>query len=162
MIRPAAPDDTPALVALAISTGLFQPEEADVLLRAVLDDLHGGRLGPDHVAVVWCASASAAPSGWAYFSSNEKADRVWDLWWIGVDPARHGQGVGDALLSFVESEVRSRGGRMLLIETSSLPPTARARRFYEKRGYATCGRVPDFYGEGDDKVVYVARTATAL
>lgn len=162
MIRPAAPDDTPALIALAISTGLFQPDEADLLLRAVLDDLHGGRLGRDHVAVVWCASASAPPSGWAYFSSNEKADRVWDLWWIGVDPARHGDGVGDALLTAVESEVRSRGGRMLLIETSALPPTARARRFYEKRGYAACGRVPDFYGEGDDKVVYVARMATAL
>ncbi len=161
MIRPAAPDDTPALVALAISTGLFQPDEADALLRAVLDDLHGGRLGRDHLAAVWCDAATGRPSGWAYFASNDKADRVWDLWWIGVDPAWHGRGVGDALLSFVESEVRRRGGRMLLIETSALPPTARARRFYEKRGYAVCGRVPDFYGEGDDKVVYVARVATA-
>lgn len=159
VIRPAAPDDTAALVALAISTGLFLPDEADLLLRAVLDDLHDGRLGPEHVVAVWCDPATGAPRGWAYFSSNEKADRVWDLWWIGVDPARHGHGGGDALLDFAEAEVRARGGRMLLIETSALPPTARARRFYEKRGYTACGRVPDFYGEGDDKVIYVARMA---
>lgn len=57
----------------------------------------------------------------------------------------------------VEREVRARGGRLLIIETSALPPTARARRFYERRGYAACGRIPDFYGDGDDKVIYAAR-----
>ncbi len=53
MMRPAAPDDTPALVSLAVSTGLFQADEADLLLRATLDEIHAGRLGPDHLAWVW-------------------------------------------------------------------------------------------------------------
>ncbi len=157
MIRSASPEDTPALVTLATATGLFTDDEADLLLRGVLDDLHGGRLGVDHHAVVWSDEEGSQPAGWAYFASNEKADRVWDLWWIGVDPSRHGQGGGDALMDAVEGEVRARGGRLLIIETSALPPTARARRFYERRGYAACGRIPDFYGDGDDKVIYAAR-----
>jgi ribosomal protein S18 acetylase RimI-like enzyme len=157
MIRPASPEDTPALVTLATATGLFTDDEADLPLRGVLDDLHGGRLGVDHHAVVWSDEEGSQPAGWAYFASNEKADRVWDLWWIGVDPSRHGQGGGDALMDAVEGEVRARGGRLLIIETSALPPTARARRFYERRGYAACGRIPDFYGDGDDKVIYAAR-----
>ncbi len=82
---------------------------------------------------------------------------MWDLWWIGAAPAHHGQGIGDALLRSVESEVSTRGGRILVIETSALPPTARARRFYEKHGYSACGRVPDFYADGDDKVIYAKR-----
>lgn len=157
MIRTAAPDDTRALVALAVSTGLFRTDDADLLLRVTLDDLHAGRLGHDHLARVWSDGPDEPPSGWAYFASNEKADRVWDLWWIGADPARHGQGVGDALLHCVEAEVGARGGRILVIETSALPPTARARRFYEKHGYAACGCVPDFYGDGDDKIIYAKR-----
>ncbi len=157
MIRAAMPAETSTLVALGVATGLFTDDEADLLLRGVLDDLHGGHLGVDHHAVVWSEEDGAPPAGWAYFALSEKADRVWDLWWIGVDPARHGKGGGDALMDAVEREVRARGGRLLIIETSALPPTARARRFYERRGYAACGRVPDFYADGDDKVIYAGR-----
>jgi ribosomal protein S18 acetylase RimI-like enzyme len=157
MIRSAVPAETSTLVALGVATGLFTEDEAELLLRGVLDDLHGGRLGVDHHAVVWCDEEGSQPAGWAYFALHEKADRVWDLWWIGVDPARHGQGGGDALMDAVEREVRARGGRLLIIETSALPPTARARRFYERRGFSSCGRVPDFYGDGDDKMIYAAR-----
>jgi hypothetical protein len=53
--------------------------------------------------------------------------------------------------------VEPRGGRLLIIETSALPPTARARRVYERRGFSAWGRVPDFYGDGDDKMIYAAR-----
>lgn len=157
MLRPAVPSDTPALVALAVSTGLFQPEEADALLRDVLDDLHAGRLGDDHFAQVWFDEPGGPPAGWVYFSPDSKADRVWELWWIGVSPARHGQGIGDELLRFVESHVRDAGGRLLLIETSSLPELERTRQFYAKRGYAECGLVPDFYADGDGKVIFAKR-----
>lgn len=159
MIRPANPDDTPALVTLAVSTGLFLPHEADALLRGVLDDLHAGRLGEDHLASVWVDEPAGHPAGWVYFSRNAMANQIWDLWWIGVDPRRHGQGIGDKLLRFVEAQVHSKGGRRLLIETSSLPKLARTRKFYAERGYTVCGQVPDFYADGDDKVIFSKRIA---
>jgi ribosomal protein S18 acetylase RimI-like enzyme len=159
MLRLAAPADTPTLVALGVATGLFQPEEADLLLRAVLDDMHAGRLGEGHLAYVWADGPAAPPAGWVYFSPEAKADGVWELWWIGVDPTRQGQGIGDDSLRFVEDRVRDAGGRLLLISTSSLPLLERTRRFYAKRGYAECGRIPDYYADGDDKVVFVKRVA---
>lgn len=159
MIRPATPGDTAALVTLAVSTGLFLPNEADVLLRGVLDELHAGRLGEDHLASIWVDGPTGLPAGWVYFSRNAMANQIWDLWWIGVDPLRHGQGIGDELLRFVEAHVRSAGGRILLIETSSLPKLDRTRKFYAKRGYTACGQVPDFYADGDDKVIFAKRIA---
>jgi ribosomal protein S18 acetylase RimI-like enzyme len=162
MIRPAAPADTAALVALGVATGLFRPHEADLLLRSVLDDLHAGRLGEGHGAFVWADGPAGPPAGWVYFSPDANAPGVWELWWIGVDPARQGRGVGDALLGFVEARVREAGGRLLIISTSSLPPLERARRFYAARGYAECGRVPDFYEDGDAKVIFAKRTAGAV
>ena len=79
MIRAATPGDTPALVALAVSTGLFLPHEADALLRGVLDELHAGRLGEDHLAYVWVDGLAGPPAGWVYFSRNAMANQIWDL-----------------------------------------------------------------------------------
>ena len=158
MLRPAVPSDTPALVALAADTGIFQPGEAESL-SGVLDELHAGRLGDGHTAAVWVAEPDGPPAGWVYFAPAAMADRVWNLWWIGVAPARQGRGVGGELLRSVENHVRAAGGRLLVIETSSTPAFDPVRRFYAKRGYAECGRVPDFYTDGDDKVTFVKRTA---
>ena len=157
MIRPAEPSDTPDLVALAVATGLFQPDEADLLLRGVLDALHADSLGDDHVAQVWADDQTGRPEAWVYFSRNPMTNQTWDLWWIGVRPERHGEGIGDELLKFVEDHVRSANGRILIIETSSLPKLERTRRFYARRGYVQCGQVPDFYADGDDKVIFAKR-----
>ncbi len=151
MIRAAQPQETQELVQLAVDTGLFTADEADMLLRQTLDDLHAGRLGEQHFAYVSHDSKSAA-QGWAYFSMNPKADGVWDLWWIGV--ARKGQGVGTQLLNFVEEHVRSAAGRILIIETSSSPALAATRSFYARRGYTNCGEIPNFYGDGDHKMTF--------
>ena len=43
------------------------------------------------------------------------------------------------------------------METSGRPSYEGARVFYEREGYRETARVPDFYGSGDDKVIYVKR-----
>ena len=157
MIRPAVAEETPALVALGEATGIFRPKEPEALLGGVLDALHAGSLGEGHQAHVWADGPGEPPTGWVYFAPTPNADGVWDLWWIGVEPGRQGQGIGGELLRFVEEQVRESGGRLLLIETSSQPALDPTRHFYAKRGYAECGRIPDFYGEGDAKVIYTKR-----
>ena len=156
-----APADTPALVALAAATGIFRPGEAEGLLGGVLEGLHAGRLGEGHLAWVWADGPAGPPAGWVYFSPVDNADGVWNLWWIGVDPADQGRGVGGEMLRSVEAHVRAAGGRVLLIETSALPAFDAVRRFYAKRGYADCGTVPDYYADGDGKVTYAKRVAGA-
>ena len=62
--------------------------------------------------------------------------------------------MGRALLHHVEQTVRAAAGRLLVIETSDSERLLRARRFYTAQGYSECGRVPDFYGEGEAKVIF--------
>ena len=156
-IRPADPRETPALIKLADLTGVFQTGEAEALLGGVLDGLHAGRLGEAHQALVYIEGPSGPPLGWVYFAPTEKADGVWDLWWIGVDPTQQGQGIGGRLLQSVEDRVAEAGGRLLIIETSSLPRFDKVRKFYARRGYHACGVVPDFYAVGDGKAIYAKR-----
>ncbi len=157
MIRPTVAAERPALVALGEATGIFRPHEAEGLLGSVLDALHAGELGEGHQAHAWAHGPDTPPAGWVYFAPTPNADGVWDPWWIGTDPTQQGRGIGGELLGFVEARAREAGGRLLLIETSSQPALDPTRRFYSVRGYAECGRVPDFYGEGDDKVIFAKR-----
>lgn len=159
MFRAAVPEEISALVSLGLATGLFNPEDANLLLGQTLDDLHAGRLPEGHQAHVWIDDRTEVIAGWAYFAPTPKADGVWDLWWIGVHPKHQKTGIGRALLTAIEDIIRAMGGRLLVIETSSLPPLENTRRFYVKRGYSECGKVLHFYAMGDDKVIFAKQLA---
>lgn len=158
MLRSAAPADTPALISLAIATELFLPDEVDPL-REMLDDLHAGRSGADHRVEVWADDPSGPPVGVVYFAPNVMTDRTWDLLWIAVSPDRQGQGIGGELVRFTESHIRAGGGRLLVIDTSSLPRFEATHAFYAKHGYAEVARIPDYYADGDSKVTFAKRIA---
>ena len=158
MLRPATPSDTPAILALAVATGMF-PADGVEPLREVLDGLHAGRSGADHRLQVWADDSGGPPVGVVYFGPDAMADRKWDLWMIAVAPDRQGRGIGGKLVQFAETQVRAGGGRLLLIDTSSQPKYDATRAFYAKHGYAEVARIPDFYADGDGKVTYVKRMA---
>lgn len=95
--------------------------------------------------------------GYALFARTPLTQGTYDLYWIAADPAAHGSGAGPALLRGVEEAVQAAGGRLVVLETSSRDDYARARRFYEKHGYTRAATLPDFYKEGDSKVIYMRR-----
>ncbi|KXS08833.1 acyl-CoA N-acyltransferase [Gonapodya prolifera JEL478] len=164
MIRPTLPSDEDTLVSLGVSTGLFTEKEADALLRDTLKQLHAGSLPEGHVTYVYTESNVAPPMGWIYLApeatdETSKPGRLWDLWWIGVAPARQGRGIGGKLLHFAE-EVASKGGGVgLRIETSASEKLGTTRKFYTSKGYAEIARVKDAYGEGEDKIVFLTKFA---
>jgi ribosomal protein S18 acetylase RimI-like enzyme len=159
-LRPVRGDERARLLDVAVSTGLFQPEDAEGLLGTVLDELAGGKLPEGH-AVVVVDGAGGHAAGWAYYAPDPYAANVWNLWWIGVHPAAHGTGLGRLLLEHVEGVVAASQGRILVIETSDHPPMARARAFYAGAGYGERGRIPDFYADGESKVIFSRRVSGA-
>jgi GNAT superfamily N-acetyltransferase len=154
LIRPTVPDDTPELLAIARGTGVFKPLEI-VALEEVLDDFHAKEEAHGHRCLTF--EQHGRPIGFAYYAPAAMTDRVWYLYWIAVARAIQAQGIGTRLLGAAEAEVRCRGGRLLLIETSSLPHYEPTRRFYLKHGYEQASRLDDFYADGDDLVVYRRR-----
>ena len=83
-------------------------------------------------------------------------DRTWHLWWIAVAQTQ-AKGVGGELLRHVEDSIRQEGGRLLLIETSSLASYQPTRRFYLKHHYQNYAVLADFYGDGHDMVIFSKR-----
>lgn len=154
MIRPTVPADTPLLIPMAEATGVFKPLEIKAL-KEVLDDYHATNQSLGHRAV--CHEREGSVVGFAYYAPAAMTDRTWYLWWIFVGKACQAGGIGSELLRFAEEEISRSRGRMLLVETSSLPHYDLTRRFYLKHGYERATVLADFYGEGDDMVVFRKR-----
>ena len=154
MIRPATPADTPALVTLAGRTGVFKPHEL-VALQEVLDDYHAVNREEGHHC--FTADADDRAGGFVYFGPVAMTDRTWDLWWIAVDPSTQGRGIGATLMAFAEAEIRSHGGRLLTLDTSSTAAYEPTRQFYLKLGYTLLATLPDYYSDGDGKCIFGKR-----
>jgi ribosomal-protein-alanine N-acetyltransferase len=71
---------------------------------------------------------------------------------IAVAPSMKGKGVADALLRGLLLRLRRRGiGRVgLMVKVTNL----RAMGFYEKSGFRRVRRVPHYYEDGEDGVLY--------
>ena len=155
MIRPTVPEDTAALVALAQATAMFKPAEIQAL-QEVLDDYHATNRTLGHFCVT--DEENSRIMGFAYYAPASMTDRTWYLYWIAVSKDVQARGLGSALLRYVEEDIRNaRQGRLLLIETGSLPHYELTRRFYFKHGYDRLAVLSDYYADGDDMVVFRKR-----
>eukprot|EP00884_Botryococcus_braunii_P006140 jgi/Botrbrau1/15527/Bobra.0123s0003.1 len=148
--------DTQKLLDIAVSTGLFSPEEAEGLLGQILSDFFSQKLGEGHNIFVVYHPEAGKPAGWTYFAPTPHTQGVYDVWWIGISKEQHGHGLGTELLNFVESDIRTEdpSARLIIIETSSLPALAPTRAFYQKRGYKKCGEIAHFYDVEDNKIIF--------
>lgn len=154
MIRPTTPADTPALLQLTEETGFFKPVEIEAL-REVLDDYHYANHEYGHCAVTYEDEGKIV--GFAYYAPAAMTDRTWYLYWIAIARNLQAKGYGGALLRYAVEEMRRRQGRILLIETSSLPLYEPTRRFYLRHGYEQAAVLRDYYADGDDMVIFRKR-----
>src|SRR5258708_6315405 len=126
-IRPTVPGDIEPLVELARRTGVFKPLEIQALWE-VLTHYFSTNRALGHLSVSY--ELEGRLLGFAYYAPDAMTDRTWSLYWIAVEKETQAKGIGGELLKFVEADVRSRQGRQLLIETSSLPHYTLTRNFY--------------------------------
>ncbi len=153
-LRALADSDLVALPNLTRATGFFTDEEVGIVAELAHHAL-GANTDGYHFVVADDDSDRAV--GFACWGLAGQSDAVYDLYWIVVDPAAQGRGVGRRLLAHVETDVASRTGRSLVAETEGSPTYAPTRAFYLAAGYAELGRLPDFYRVGADKVFYGKR-----
>ena len=151
MIRTLTADDAPAVPALTVAAELFTAEEAGIVEAMMASYLASQR---DEGDVCLVDDLDGELIGVAYYAPVPEADRTWYLTMLGIRSDHHRGGRGRALMRHVEDDLAGRGERLLLVETSALPAFARARAFYAACGYGEEARVRDYYGDGDDMVLF--------
>lgn len=152
-IETPRPQDAPTILQVATSTGVFSAEELRVVgeLLATYFDPH---VKDDYEFLVYRNGNPETVAGFACFGPVPLADRIWDFYWLGVDRAFQGAGIGLQLLHAVEAAMRQRGARAVYLETSDSPAYQPARTLYERHGYARVAEFDDFYAPGEGKIIY--------
>jgi GNAT superfamily N-acetyltransferase len=151
-LRPGHVDAVRALVAAA---GKFRPAEIDLAAELATEALSRGAAASGYHFLL--AEDEAGLRGYACYGPIAGTEGSVDLYWIAVDPARQGQGLGRRLMTAVEEAARLAGARQIYVDTSASAPYVPTRAFYAACGYVPVARLPDFYAEGDGKVIYCKR-----
>ncbi len=140
------------------NAGNFTPEEVATALELIDEWLELGEHSGYLTYVMESVSeGDSEVLGYACFGPTPLTESTYDLYWIAVDKSKHRGGVGKRLLKFAEDEITRRGGKMLLVETSSQETYDGTIQFYEKTGYELVGKIKEYYKPGDDKLIFAKR-----
>jgi ribosomal protein S18 acetylase RimI-like enzyme len=126
-----------------------------IALQEVLDDYHASNREEGHHCVTFEQNGHIV--GFAYYAPAAMTEHSWYLYWIAVSRQTQAKGIGGKLLRHVEEDIHGQKGRVLFIETSSLPHYEPTRKFYLKHGYSQDGVLQDYYADGDSMVVFRKR-----
>lgn len=151
IIRPLQHEDREPIHRLLLETDVFTREEIEIALE--LMDIALNR--PEQTDyIVYTYEDAGQVTGYYCIGPTPATESTYDLYWIATKPSEHGKGIGTSLDEHATELIRSRGGRLVIAETSSRPKYEQTRRFYLARGYAELARIRDYYRSGDDLVVY--------
>jgi ribosomal protein S18 acetylase RimI-like enzyme len=153
-IRPMVSLDRSSVMAMLRDTPEFKDFEVDIaaeLIDAYLDQ------GLSSGYFILVSEVEGRVAGYICYGPTPLTTGTWDVYWMAVSQGAQRHGLGKALLAAAETDMKSRRGRLILIETSSKPNYVKAQSFYEREGYEMISRIYDFYEPGDDKLTYLKR-----
>ena len=145
ILESAKPEDRQGILAVTAKIDIFTDEEKDTV-RELWDEER------DYKFIV--AREDGQIVGFTCYDERGLTHGTYDLYWIAVDPSARRLGVGKALMRATEAEVKERGGRLIVVETSGMEEYESTRAFYEGVGYEKEAVIRDFYKVGDDLVIY--------
>ena len=152
MIENAQPIDSQSILRLVQATAVFNDEEILCVDEIWNEYVSLGAEKSGYNVIVYRDQNHVL--GFACYGAHPLTIGTFDLYWIAVDPKAQGRGIGQDLIAATEQGVIDRHGRKLVIETSSTPAYAPARRLYEHCEYVLEASLHDFYAEGDDLLIY--------
>ena len=143
--------DREAVRRIVTQTDFFRSDEIDIAVELVDERLLKGAASGYEFLLADCGPDVV---GYACYGHIACTLGSYDLYWIAVAPSFQGHGLGQVLLCESERLIREAGGRHVYIETSGQARYTPTRAFYERCGYEVAAVFPDFYDQGDDKVVW--------
>ncbi len=146
-IRPVSKSDIEGLKEVVDSSGLFPSEYLDEMISDYFDNSESQD--------IWFASFDGnRPTAIGYCVPEKLTNETYNLLAIGVTRDTQRNGVATEMMNYIEQQLKQKGGRLLIVETSTDDAQVGARKFYNKIGYTQMAVIKDFWNDGEDKIVF--------
>lgn len=159
IIRDSTSADKSAILKLVADVKVFRPDEitiaAEVLESAV-------NIAPHKDYESLTCEVNGQVAGWLCWGSAGCSIGCYEIYWLVVAPQFQRMRIGRKLLEHAEMLIRNRGGRIIVIETSSRSDYQSARNFYTRMGYSQVASIPDFFATHDNKVIYLKQLISSV
>ena len=146
-IRAVIQADIDRLKEVVDSSGLFPSEYLDEMIADYFNN-------PDTEEIWFTYLDNQTPTAIGYCVPEKLTEGTYNLLAIGVLKESQGKGIAGEMMKHIEQLLKEKGGRVLIVETSSDPAQLAARSFYKKIGYTQEAVIRDFWKEGEDKIVF--------
>ncbi len=148
----AQPQDAETIRRIAENAGVFSEREISSVSE-MLDAFFNPTPDDDHTFLVYRDEARTV-LGFACYGPMPFTDRVWEVYWVCVEPARQRNHVGRELMAHVFADLGAQSARAIYLETSDADTYRVARAFYEREGFECVAHLDDFYARGEGKTIY--------
>lgn len=146
-IRKVKKDDLQYLKDVLNSIELFPSE----ILEDMISDFFNN---PETEEIWFTATENEMPISIGYCAPEKLTEGTYNLYAIGVRSDIQGKGIGRTMMKYLEEELKKKGHRILIVETSGTDGFELTRKFYENLDYSKEAVIRDFWKDGDDKVIY--------
>ena len=146
-IRPSKGTDIAHLKIVLNTIELFPSEMLNEMIADYLTN-------PESQDIWFTAEADNTPIAFGYCAPEMLTEGTYNLYAIGVKSDLQGKGIGRQMMSYLETQLKEKGHRILIVETSGGPDLELTRKFYEDLNYTKEAVIRDFWSEGEDKVIY--------
>ncbi|MEI6487916.1 MAG: GNAT family N-acetyltransferase [Bacteroidota bacterium] len=149
-IRTVLKTDIDKLKTVVDSCELFPSEFLDEMISDYLNNA-------DSEEIWFTYIENKTPTAIGYCVPEKLTEGTYNLLAIGVLKEWQGKGIASEMMKYIELLLKQKGGRILIVETSSDDAQIAARNFYKKIGYSQEAVIRDFWKDGEDKIVFWKR-----
>ena len=146
-IRAIKADDIQGLKRVLDSSGLFPSEYLDEMISDYFNNA-------DTQDIWFTYIDEDRPVAIGYCVPEKLTNGTYNLLAIGVSEDSQRKGIANEMINYIERQLKSKDGRILIVETSSDDAQIGARKLYEKIGYTKEAVIRDFWNDGEDKIVF--------
>ena len=152
-VRDFVTKDKEALFEIISTTKNFNQKDKKVaidLIETYIEDRYEG----SHLE---CLLKNGRVIGFIYYEEAPLCEGVIEIYYVAINPNEIGKGFGKFLFKDLEARLKSKGVRIIILETSSTEEYEPTTKFYNSIDYKAVGKMKDYYKKGDDKLTYEKR-----
>lgn len=161
-IRHSQPSETANIIRLYQNLPSFFTDRS---INNIQNDLtRSADAQEEYYSIVAVDPSNNEVTGNLIFSKDPTGDRVYEFKWLAIKKSANGLGMKRYVKTFTNlmahgEAMLAEKARLFILYTSNTDNERQTQTLFQKIGYERCAVVPDFWDQGDDRVIFIKKNS---